>query len=179
MINQLPPSVLLLCLQTVNIYCRGGCAHTDGQFAGHFSKHVCIPDIVALYIKFKQIVFIIYAISIFFYCIYFIVAVKRQLFCPAIPPPAAVSLVRSIMWSGTVPLTSVYGESVSTPAVLRASISFVIRRVNQDAGESVKSWALGHGSVTTGKWMLFKRRLYLAFAVDAQQLSPHERGSTV
>ena len=48
------------------------------------------------------------------------------------------------MWSGTVPLTSVYGKSVSTPALPRASIASVIRRVNRDAGGSMKavcSWA--------------------------------------
>lgn len=60
-------------------------------------------------------------------------------------PPAAPHLVRSAPWSRSVPLTSVHGETVSTPAALgggEAAVGFVIRRCEtRMLGESAKSWA--------------------------------------
>ncbi|KAI9541510.1 hypothetical protein NQZ68_029011 [Dissostichus eleginoides] len=64
---------------------------------------------------------------------------------------AADRVAASSSYTGTVPLTSVYGKSVSTPAIPKASIGHIILRVNRDAGGSVNPWDPGHASVTTRK----------------------------
>lgn len=143
---------------------EGGCVHTNEQFVGHFSKCIYVLNII----KMRHFVFFYVCGKYIFNYLYFTTTVNWQLLCSATPPPAALNLVRSIMWGGTVPLTSVYGEFVSTPAILRASVGFVIRRMNWDAGGSMKSWALGHGSVANRELMLFIRRPCLSFAVNTQ-----------
>lgn len=147
-------------------------------------RTICWP-LFKMYVSWKWLKW--GTLSFFFLCLrkihfndlYFTTTVMWQLLCSVTHPLTALNLVRSILWGGTVPLTSVYGESVSTPAILRACIGFVIRRMNQDAGGSMKSWALGHDSVATRKWMLFIRRLCLSFAVNTQWYCPHESGSSV
>lgn len=97
-------------------------------------------------------------VFIFWYSIHFnylcdLFAFKKTVSFWVTPLPLRVKVVQSIMWSGTVPLTSVYGKSVSTSALQRPSNGSLIRRVNRDAGGSMTPWAPGYGSVTTRKWM--------------------------
>ena len=95
------------------------------------------------------------------------------MFC--LPPPAAVR-------GGTVhnvkphrPPHVSYGKSVST--IPKASIGFIIRRVNRDAGGSMKPCAPGHGPVHHQEMNVVYTSSVLA--VNTQQHCPHESGSSV